>query len=82
MSNSPGHDFGPRARMKARHAAALALIGWYLMTPPPSKVPKVGWTVGTSEPMNEWRHIASYDTAAACESARDSLYAQGMQIIS
>jgi hypothetical protein len=67
--------------MKPQLAAALALVGWYLMTPPPSKAPNVGWVVSPSDPLNEWRHIASYDTAAECETARDALNKQGWRLI-
>jgi hypothetical protein len=42
--------------MNLRHAAALALVGWYLMVPPTPWNPKIStWTI--------WN---SYDTAAQC----------------
>ncbi len=47
--------------MKPRHAAALALVGWYLMIPP------VG---DTSTPLARWVHVGSYDTATECETTR------------
>ena len=67
--------------MKLRHAAALALVGWYLMMPPPTKAPKYGWSVSLSEPLIRWHHVGSYDTAAECENARDSLHTQGLDRI-
>ena len=42
-------------RMKPRHAAALALVGWYLMTPPPMLEPE---RPGLSEPLGEWSELA------------------------
>ena len=53
--------------MKARHAAALALVGWYLMTPPLLET-QVG--VGLDEPLSRWDIQRAFDTAAECEAAR------------
>jgi len=52
--------------MNLRHAAALALVGWYLMTPLAQKSVKSE----ASAPISTWTIILSYDTAAACESDR------------
>ncbi len=49
--------------MKPRHAAALTLVGWYLMLPPATGQK-------TSTPISEWRITASYDSAAECEIAK------------
>lgn len=43
--------------MTARHAAALALLGWYLMTPP----------APGDHPLTEWNHTKSFDSASACD---------------
>jgi len=43
--------------MNGRHTAALALLGWYLFTPPP----------GAEAPIAEWNHVGSFDTARECE---------------
>jgi len=51
--------------MKLRHAAALAAVGWYLMVPPTIHSPS-GSAQGF-EPINQWLHIGSFDTASACE---------------
>jgi hypothetical protein len=59
----------------------FSLTGWYLMTPPASKLPKIGWTVGPDEPLTEWENVASYDNAVDCEDARASLYQKGMALI-
>jgi hypothetical protein len=50
--------------VKARHATALALVGWYLMIPP-----KV-WNVSDGRAtLNMWQIGASYDSSKACEKA-------------
>ena len=53
--------------MNLRHAAALALVGWYLMAPPIR--PGGGVDLGT--PMFQWNHIADFDSAEACDEMRD-----------
>jgi hypothetical protein len=47
-----------------RHAAALALAGWYLMVPP---------DLADLAPISAWRHFGSYDSARKCDSARSQL---------
>jgi hypothetical protein len=48
--------------MKARHAAALALVGWYLMTPPILlKCPDEG------APLSRWTVEEAFDTARECK---------------
>jgi|SRR5208282_4492739 len=52
--------------MNPRHAAALALVGWYLMVPPLT-TPKAGNALVDSDaPLSRWMTIASYDTAREC----------------
>jgi|SRR5271156_2451692 hypothetical protein len=54
--------------MKLRHAAALALVGWYLMVPPiRSYVPLI---LLPNEPLTKWEQRQSYDTAEQCKAAR------------
>lgn len=50
--------------MKLRHAAALALAGWYLMIPPKNH---------TDAPISERSEFAAYDTAKECEDAKRRL---------
>jgi len=50
--------------MKLSHAAALALIGWYLMVPPPvvhNRLP-----VNLEAPLSECRLFSAHDSAAEC----------------
>ncbi len=51
--------------MNPRHAAALALVGWYLMVPP-SPVAKY-WE---RPPLSKWEQYQSFDTAAECENRK------------
>jgi hypothetical protein len=66
--------------LKPRDAAALALVGWYLMVPlPPTKdnlmVPptKDANQIDPSVPLPKWVVLRAFDTAAACNDAQDQL---------
>ena len=48
--------------MKPRHAAALALVGWYLMAPPTSAN-----RVWAQAPLAQWKILRSYDSASECQ---------------
>ena len=50
--------------MKLHHAAALALMGWYLMLPPD---PKTGTPPDTTAPLNTWRSEGTFETARECQ---------------
>jgi hypothetical protein len=56
--------------MKPRHAAALALVGWYLMVPPPEDVPydRAGANIHGS--LRYWTLERSFDSAKECEAGR------------
>jgi hypothetical protein len=47
--------------MNIRHAAALALVGWYLLISPADK---------PDAPLSQWHVFKSFDKAAECESER------------
>ncbi len=51
--------------MSLRHAAALAIVGWYLLVPPIADNPT---DIGRA-PLSEWINKGSYDTAAQCRDA-------------
>jgi hypothetical protein len=59
--------------MKLRHTAALALVGWYLMTPPITLKgladPKATLIDG-SAPISQWSQESSFDSAEKCEQER------------
>jgi hypothetical protein len=46
--------------MKLRHAAALALVGWYLMAPPMSSWPGTPW-IDPNAPLSKWQFIGRID---------------------
>jgi len=52
--------------MISRHAAALALVGWYLMLPPMTGT-GAEWTVDINAPIAKWEQSGAYDTAQSCE---------------
>jgi len=54
--------------MNPRHAAALALVGWYLMVPPHP----TATTLDSDAPLPKWRVYEVFDTAVACNTARAS----------
>jgi hypothetical protein len=44
--------------MTARHAAAFALMGWYLIAAPPGTTPAS---------LSQWRIVGTYDKASDCQ---------------
>ena len=54
--------------MKIRHAAALALVGWYLMVTPPISITTM--QADTQAVLSEWSISRSFDSADACEKAK------------
>ena len=64
--------------MKVRHAAALALVGWYLMAPPvfppvdpeASQWDSYGGVVYLKAPLRFWTIDGSFDTASDCRVER------------
>jgi hypothetical protein len=63
--------------MKSRHAAALALVGWYLLMPPLKNK-----SVATDAPLSTWKLVNSFDTASDCENSRSSLIEQAKKTAS
>jgi len=65
--------------MKITHVAALALLGWYLMVPPTTRI----WWVGpersdNSAQMSRWTIEQSFDKAGLCQEARLSAQRQAV----
>ena len=61
--------------MKPLHAAALALVGWYLMVLPTAH--EEDWQPGsppTTASLSDWFIWNSFDAADACENAKDALF--------
>ncbi len=73
--------------MKVRHAAALALVGWYLMVPPVGQdpgalgkwVPEIWnppparWSPVLDAPFGQWENKGSFDLAKDCAEAKKKL---------
>jgi hypothetical protein len=64
--------------MNLRHAAALALVGWYLMAPLDVAVfnhktwpPTPKWN--TTAPLREWRRVHFYEDESHCAAGRTEL---------
>ena len=71
-------DASRKSRMNLRHAAALALVGWYLMTPP------LSWSsdrkvIGSdlSRPLSQWLPGLVFDTEAECNKEIDAMKPKG-----
>src|ERR1039457_3827850 len=54
--------------MNPRHAAALALVGRYLMVPPHP----TATTLDSDAPLSKWRVYEVFDTAVTCNTAQAS----------
>jgi hypothetical protein len=54
--------------MKLRHAAALAIVGWYLMIPPRTAHDHV--TFDDHAPLASWFVFSAHDAAHECEGAK------------
>jgi hypothetical protein len=55
--------------MNLRHAAALALVGWYLMVPQPDAP---GRAPNVNAPLSQWNQMGAFDSASNCEKERES----------
>jgi hypothetical protein len=53
--------------MNLRHAAALALVGWYLMQPPSDNS---HGRPDSDAPLPQWQESGSFDSAAKCNKER------------
>ena len=55
------------SRLSALHAAAVALVAWYLMVPPISDRAMVQ----LDRPLSEWQQDGVFDAASDCQRAKD-----------
>ena len=67
--------------MNLRHAAALALVGWYLMVPPdhPKLDDSTGWV--SQAPLRDWQIVQRFDATSACEKRRHEIISDAMHAI-
>jgi hypothetical protein len=63
--------------MKLRHGPAIALVGWYLMAPPPFSKAASPADLDASAPLSHWRLVESYDTARECNAEKDHMMDAG-----
>ncbi len=61
--------------MNPRHAAALALVGWYLMVPP--AIPGTN-EVNQSAPLSQWKIGRIFPRNQGCEAAKERLHQQAL----
>jgi hypothetical protein len=54
-----------------RHLAAIALVGWFLMMPPPRTVGD-HFETNFSAPLSKWTRLRRFDLQSQCESAREA----------
>jgi len=78
---SQGMPVGRRAccKMRRRHAAALALIGWYLMIPPVSGDRTNSFKLLRKAPLSEWTILNVFDSADSCSRHREQVRALGLK---
>jgi hypothetical protein len=58
--------------MNPRHTAVLALVGWYLMTPPPLFHSRPD--VDLDAPLGKWTVYEALDSAKECEADRSATF--------
>jgi hypothetical protein len=56
--------------VNARHAAALALVGWYLIIPPWNGANRQTNQPAPEAPLSNWQIMRSYADAKSCERER------------
>lgn len=59
--------------MKLCHAAALALIGWYLMVPPLVEAP---YKIDMEAPLTSWKVHQKFDSEEQCDKSLTSAQAK------
>jgi hypothetical protein len=57
--------------MKIPLAAAFALAGWYLIVP--ARLSEWPSTYDLNAPLNQWKQVDSYDSAAECSEGKKKL---------
>jgi len=69
--------------MKFRDAAALAVVGWYLMIPPILSIGNTNdikhgqWWSQINAPLSRWQISSSFDSASDCDDLKDKLIKRG-----
>lgn len=66
---------GRSGRMTTRHAAAFALVGWYLMIPP--QIPN-STLVNNDVPLAQWKKVRTFPHSEGCEAAKSRAREQAL----
>jgi hypothetical protein len=61
--------------MKLRHTAAVALVGWFLITPPP----QTNGHYDTSAPLSQWKIEGGAGTRKECEETQAFLSSSALK---
>ena len=61
--------------MRPYHAAALALLGWYLIIPSSTLPPSVAY----KEPLARWQIVRGFDTADPCEDFLNTFFEESRE---
>jgi len=65
--------------MNLRHAAAVALVGWYLMIPP--VIEKAGsYEADFNAPLSRWSVNSPFDSASECRAVNANLVLQQRRV--
>ena len=59
--------------MNPRHAAALALVGWYFIMPPTRTSPKGIVNMDIKAPLSRWQIVGRFDSTKDCNESPDQL---------
>jgi hypothetical protein len=59
--------------MNSRHAAALALVGWYLMAPPSIGADGRTYAVDAKAPLTLWTMVATFSSEQECLQAKKKM---------
>jgi hypothetical protein len=59
--------------MSARHAAALTLAGWLMLSPPVMRIPRLGSRVNHVAHLKYWKVRGSYESAGDCDDAKGAM---------
>ena len=62
-----------KSRVNLRHAAALALVGWYLMAPPSIGADSTTYAADAHAPFTLWTLIATFSSEQECLQAKKEM---------
>ena len=65
--------------MNLRHAAVLALVGWYLMVPPVNKTGDHEYGVDFGSALSKWAVNAAFDKASNCNALAGQMSSMGLK---